>query len=336
MVALIDFGTCGVGDPSCDLTIAWTLLDRVGGQAIRERLDLDASTWARGRGWALWKSLSQLVNAIDDHDEAAAAEARRVIDGLLEDYSTGPCPRPTNGRRGHAPTTSRTRRPTVTPSGHSSTKHAGTRCHDQHDDAAERVKMTVAGSRTKREATPQLVEGRSGVCRHSELNVRCGTYAGRRERISQAGRVAMAHICGEVEIEAPVDEVFDFVADERNEPSYNPRIVRAEKLGDGPVGEGSRFVAQPAGMGSGGAMTVEILEYDRPHRFHNVIRSSYMQVDGTVTFTNRGGGTLLRWDWDMGLTGPMKIFSPVLALIAPRWERRNWVALKRYLESRQA
>ena len=181
MVALIDFGTCGVGDPSCDLAIAWTLLDRAGGQAIRERLDLDASTWARGRGWALWKSLSQLVNAIDDHDEAAAAEARRVIDGLLEDYSTGPCPRPTNGRRGHAPTTSRTRRPTVTPSGHSSTKHAGTRCHDQHDDAAERVKMTVAGSRTKREATPQLVEGRSGVCRHSELNVRCGTYAGRRE-----------------------------------------------------------------------------------------------------------------------------------------------------------
>lgn len=146
----------------------------------------------------------------------------------------------------------------------------------------------------------------------------------------------MAHVCGEVVIEAPVDEVFDFVADERNEPKYNPRIARAEKLGDGPVGEGSRFVAQPAGMGSGGAMTVEILEYDRPYRFHNVIRSSYMQVDGTVTFTNQRGGTLLRWDWDMGLTGPMKIFSPVLALIAPRWERRNWVALKRYLESRQA
>ena len=90
LVALIDFGTCGVGDPSCDLAIAWTLRDRAGRQGLRERLDLDASTWARGRGWALWKSLSQLVNAIDDHDEAATAQARRVIDGLLEDYSTGP------------------------------------------------------------------------------------------------------------------------------------------------------------------------------------------------------------------------------------------------------
>lgn len=146
----------------------------------------------------------------------------------------------------------------------------------------------------------------------------------------------MAHICGEVAIGAPVEEVFDFVADERNEPRYNPRIVRVEKLGDGPVAQGARFVAQPAGMGSRGAMAVEILEYDRPHRFHNLVRSPYMQVDGTVTFTDQGGGTLLRWDWDMGLVGPMRVFSPVLALVAPRWERRNWVALKRYLESRQA
>ena len=147
----------------------------------------------------------------------------------------------------------------------------------------------------------------------------------------------MAHIRGEVAIDAPVEEVFDFVADERNEPRYNPRLVRAEKLGEGPVGQGSRFVAQPVGMGSGGTMTVEIVEYERPRRFRNMIRSSYMQVDGTVTFTSdAGGGTLLRWDWDMGLVGPMKFFSPVLAVVAPRWERRNWVALKRYVESRQA
>lgn len=143
----------------------------------------------------------------------------------------------------------------------------------------------------------------------------------------------MAHICGEVLIQAPVDEVFDFVVDERNEPRYNPRIVRAEKLGDGPVGRGSRFVAQPAGMGAAGAMTVEVLEYERPRRFHNIIRSSYMQIDGTVTFTDEGGGTLLRWNWDMNLVGPIKVFSPVLGLVAPRWERRNWVALKRYVES---
>ncbi|MFI7064533.1 SRPBCC family protein [Kribbella sp. NPDC050124] len=143
----------------------------------------------------------------------------------------------------------------------------------------------------------------------------------------------MARICGEVTIDAPAEDVFDVVADERNEPRYNPRIISAEKVGEGPVGEGARFVAVPRGMRARGKMVLEVLEYDRPRRLHNVVRSSYLQVDGTLTFEELEGGTRLRWDWDMRLVGPMRVMSPVLALIGPAWERRNWVGLKRYLES---
>lgn len=145
----------------------------------------------------------------------------------------------------------------------------------------------------------------------------------------------MAHITGEVTIDAPVEEVFDMVADERNEPRYNPRIVRAEKVGTGPVGPGSRFRAAPKGLGARGEMTLEVVEYHRPHRLLNHIESSSMHVDGTVTFDEVDGGTRLRWDWDMALVGPMRLLSPVLAVIGPSWERRNWVGLKRYLESGQ-
>ena len=143
----------------------------------------------------------------------------------------------------------------------------------------------------------------------------------------------MTHIAGKVTIAAPVEEVFDMVADERNEPTYNPRIVRAEKVSEGPVGAGTRFVAEPKSMGAKGQMTLTILEYDRPHRLHNDVRSSYMQVDGTLTFEEVEDGTRLRWDWEMGLVGPMQLLSPVLALIGPAWERRNWVGLKEYMES---
>ena len=143
----------------------------------------------------------------------------------------------------------------------------------------------------------------------------------------------MTRITGEVTINAPRDEVFDMVADERNEPRYNPRIARVEMVGKGPVGAGARFVAEPKGMGSRGQMTLTSLEYDRPHRLHNTIHSSYMQVEGTVTFDDVEGGTRLKWDWDMGLVGPMRILSPVLALVGPAWERRNWVGLKQYMES---
>jgi uncharacterized protein YndB with AHSA1/START domain len=143
----------------------------------------------------------------------------------------------------------------------------------------------------------------------------------------------MTRISGEVTIDAPVEEVFDLVADERNEPRYNPRIVRAEKVSEGPVGRGTRFVAEPKSMGAKGAMTLEVLEYDRPHRLHNIVRSSYMQVDGTLTFEEVDGGTRLRWDWDMGMVGPMRTLSPVLAVVGPGWERRNWLGLKQYMES---
>ncbi len=143
----------------------------------------------------------------------------------------------------------------------------------------------------------------------------------------------MTHIAGEVTIAAPVEEVFDLVADERNEPRYNPRIVHAEKVGDGPIGVGSRFVAKPKGMGAKGAMTLQVVDYDRPHRLESSIRSSYMTVDGTLSFTEVDGGTRLRWDWEMDLVGPMRVLAPVLALVGPSWERRNWVGLKEYMES---
>jgi hypothetical protein len=44
--------------------------------------------------------------------------------------------------------------------------------------------------------------------------------------------------------------------------AFNPRIARAQKLSEGPVGGGARFVAQPKGMGAKGKMTLEVVEYE--------------------------------------------------------------------------
>jgi hypothetical protein len=51
----------------------------------------------------------------------------------------------------------------------------------------------------------------------------------------------MARIEGEIIVERPVEEVFDFVADVRNEPRYNPRMLSAELVSEEPIGSGSRF-----------------------------------------------------------------------------------------------
>jgi hypothetical protein len=51
----------------------------------------------------------------------------------------------------------------------------------------------------------------------------------------------MARVEGEIVIGRPVDVLFDYVADQSNEPQYNPQVVRAEKITAGPVGKGTQF-----------------------------------------------------------------------------------------------
>ncbi|MEV4480082.1 aminoglycoside phosphotransferase family protein [Micromonospora coxensis] len=97
LAAVIDFGTCGVGDPACDLAIAWTLLTADGREAFRTRLSVDAATWARGRGWALWKTLATCSSTVDDPEDADEyANAQRVLGEIFAEYTGGavPTPRP--------------------------------------------------------------------------------------------------------------------------------------------------------------------------------------------------------------------------------------------------
>jgi aminoglycoside phosphotransferase (APT) family kinase protein len=84
--AVIDFGTSGVGDPSCDLAIAWTLFGGESRDAFRAALQLDDATWARGRGWTLWKGLITLA---EHSDPVLAGISRRVIDEVLVDHQYG-------------------------------------------------------------------------------------------------------------------------------------------------------------------------------------------------------------------------------------------------------
>jgi aminoglycoside phosphotransferase (APT) family kinase protein len=85
LAAVIDFGTSGVGDPACDLVIAWTLLSDASRDALRAALTADPGTWARGRGWALWKSLITLADQIDSDPEGAATN-RRIIDEVVAEH----------------------------------------------------------------------------------------------------------------------------------------------------------------------------------------------------------------------------------------------------------
>lgn len=77
---VIDFGLLGIGDPACDLAIAWTLFTPETRKIFQKALSLDENTWARGRGWALWKALINWASSKD------LKESKQVISEVLVDY----------------------------------------------------------------------------------------------------------------------------------------------------------------------------------------------------------------------------------------------------------
>jgi aminoglycoside phosphotransferase (APT) family kinase protein len=81
-----------IGDPACDVAIAWKLPTAESRQAFREALAVDPAMWARARGWALWKALITLSGERDLEQAggggaARLAAERRTLQTILSEYA---------------------------------------------------------------------------------------------------------------------------------------------------------------------------------------------------------------------------------------------------------
>ena len=141
---------------------------------------------------------------------------------------------------------------------------------------------------------------------------------------------------GEILIGRSVEEVFDFVADERNEPRYNPRMLRAEKITPGPLAAGTQFSAETRTMGRTAEMTIEWTAYERPRRLASSTRMSTMKIHGALTFDAVPEGTRMHWSWELGTRGRFKLIAPIIARMGRRQERTVWTNLKHLLEEQAA
>lgn len=166
-----------------------------------------------------------------------------------------------------------------------------------------------------------------------------GTFSGLLRRLAmrwlaaELGQPVRHHIEGEIEIARPPEVVFDVVADERNEPRYNPRLGNVEKLTAGPVGLGTRFRVRTAGRRGGIGMIIEFTEFDRPDRLASRTRIGALDIFYALMFEAVPGGTRMRWAGDLRPGGPLALLRPVLILLGRRQERAIWISLKQYLES---
>lgn len=81
LCGVIDFGCMGIGDPSCDYVMAWTLFDAGSRRIFFETLGCDRGSVERAKGWALWKALI----TYRDESADAAANARHTLRAILEE-----------------------------------------------------------------------------------------------------------------------------------------------------------------------------------------------------------------------------------------------------------
>ena len=140
----------------------------------------------------------------------------------------------------------------------------------------------------------------------------------------------MALVEGEIVIERPVTEVFDLVADERNEPRFNPRMIRVELLSPEPIGAGSRFLAESRMMGRAFEVMVEYTVFERPRHLGSRSRSTPkgrggrpLLIEGSLTFEPVPEGTRMRWSWQVETPGALRLIAPLLEWMGRRQEQEG-------------
>jgi aminoglycoside phosphotransferase (APT) family kinase protein len=75
----------GVGDPACDVMVAWKLHSPDARDAFREALPVDDATWERARGWAVSQAVAAVVYYTPENNPALYREAQSWLDLVLSE-----------------------------------------------------------------------------------------------------------------------------------------------------------------------------------------------------------------------------------------------------------
>jgi aminoglycoside phosphotransferase (APT) family kinase protein len=82
---VIDWGSMGVGDPACDVMVAWKLHSSEARDAFRDALPTDDATWERARGWALSQAVAALTYYTPANNPVLYHEAEAWLELVLSE-----------------------------------------------------------------------------------------------------------------------------------------------------------------------------------------------------------------------------------------------------------
>ena len=82
---VIDWGSMGVGDPACDVMVAWKLGSSSARDTFRDALPTDDATWERARGWALSQAIAAIAYYTPENNPALYREAEAWLELVLSE-----------------------------------------------------------------------------------------------------------------------------------------------------------------------------------------------------------------------------------------------------------
>ena len=146
----------------------------------------------------------------------------------------------------------------------------------------------------------------------------------------------MAHYNASVDTPRPLEEVFAYLSDFSTTAEWDPGVVEAERLTEPPIREGSEFRLLARFLGRETPLTYRVVEFDPPKavtvRGEN---ASVVSLD-RMTFEPAGEGTLITYDAELSLKGPMKLADPLLGLAFKRVGDRALAGLRQTLKGKGA
>lgn len=98
----------------------------------------------------------------------------------------------------------------------------------------------------------------------------------------------VAVVEAEADIRRPAEQVFDYASDPANEPGWNIRMKRIEKLTGGPVGVGARYRME---FTQGPAAVSECMRFERPGFWEFVGQSKIISSGFSGRVVPKGEGS---------------------------------------------
>lgn len=134
-------------------------------------------------------------------------------------------------------------------------------------------------------------------------------------------------------INRPVEEVFEFVDNARNDLQWQSGVLESEQTSEGPVRVGTTFRTVNTFLGKRLESTVEVTEYEPNKKIATKSLSGTIPIEGSYTFESVEGGTKVVLKGEGDVSGVFKLAEPLVVRAAQRQFEGNFATLKDILEA---